>query len=76
VKVSPFFVPQGETQQDGYAQLRYGWRHGLTLQAMVQVERWRAPLLASTPQDNVTTQLQLSYQPGDWARRRKVQAEP
>ncbi len=66
VKVSPFFVPQGETQQDAYARLRYAWRNGLALDALVQVERWRAPVLSPSPQTDVTTQIQISFRPRDW----------
>ena len=66
VKVSQFFIPDGETQQDAYAAFKYRWQNGLDLQVMMQHERWVAPLLASGPQSNFTTQLQLSFWPKDW----------
>jgi hypothetical protein len=66
VKVSQFFIPQGETQQDAYGSLNYRWRNGLGLEVMLQHERWVAPLLASGPQSNFTTQVQVSFWPKDW----------
>ncbi len=67
LKVSPHFVPQGESQLDGYARLRYGWRNGLGLQVLIQGERWRAPVLMATPQVDVTTQIQVSFSPKSWS---------
>jgi hypothetical protein len=66
LKVSQYFVPQGESQQDAYGQLRYRWQSGLALQFLVQAERWAAPVLAANPQTDVTAQFQLSYSPGTW----------
>lgn len=66
VKVSQFFIPQGETQQDAYVAFKYRWQNGLGVELMMQHERWVAPLLASVPQSNFTTQIQLSFWPKDW----------
>ncbi len=66
LKVSQYFVPQGESQQDVYGKVRYAWHNGLALDALFQVERWRAPVLASSPQLNVTSQVQLSFRPENW----------
>jgi hypothetical protein len=66
VKVSQFFIPQGETQQDAYGEFKYRWQNGLDLKVMMQYERWVAPLLAPGPQNNFTTQVQLSFWPKDW----------
>ncbi|HVJ04869.1 MAG TPA: capsule assembly Wzi family protein [Candidatus Saccharimonadales bacterium] len=66
LKVSQYFVPQGVSQGDTYAKLRYQWRNGLALQMMVQAERWRAPVLAATPQTNVVSQIQVSFRPTNW----------
>ena len=66
VKVSQFFIPQGESQQDAYAAFKYRWQNGLGLELMMQHERWVAPLLALGPQSNLTTQVQLSFWPTDW----------
>jgi hypothetical protein len=64
--VSPFFVPQGESQQAAYGELRYRWRDGLALQFLLQAERWDAPALAPSPQRDVTTQFQISFSPRNW----------
>ena len=66
VKVSQFFIPQGETQQDAYGAFKYQWQNGIGLELMMQHERWVAPLLASGPQSNFTTQLQISFWPRNW----------
>lgn len=66
LRVSRFFVPQGESQQAAYGELQYRWRDGLALQFLLQAERWNAPVLAPSPQTNVTTQFQLSFRPRHW----------
>ena len=66
LRVSRSFVPQGEGQQAAYGELRYRWRDGLALQFLLQAERWTAPVLASSPQKDVTTQFQVSFSPRNW----------
>jgi Capsule assembly protein Wzi len=66
LRVSQHFVPQGESQQSAYGELRYRWRNGLALQFLLQAERWAAPALAPVPQTNVTSQFQLSLSPIRW----------
>jgi hypothetical protein len=66
LKVSRSFVPQGESQQAAYGELQYRWRDGLALQFLLQAERWNAPVLAPTPQTDVTTQFQVSFRPKHW----------
>jgi len=66
LRVSRFFVPQGESQQAAYGELRYRWRDGLALQFLLQAERWAAPALAASPQTDVTTQFQISFSPKSW----------
>ncbi|MBV9144431.1 MAG: capsule assembly Wzi family protein, partial [Acidobacteria bacterium] len=66
VKVSQFFIPQGETQQDAYGILTYQWQNGIGIHFLLQRERWVAPLLASGPQGDTTAQIQLSFWPKDW----------
>jgi hypothetical protein len=66
LKVSQFFVPQGESQQSAHGELRYRWQNGLTLQFLLQAERWAAPALAPGPQTNVTSQFQISLSPRGW----------
>jgi Capsule assembly protein Wzi len=64
--VSHFFVPNGLTQKDGYGSLDYQWKDGIHLQFFLQGERWNAPVLAPRPQHNVTTQIQVSFNPKEW----------
>jgi hypothetical protein len=64
--VSRSFVPQGESQQSAYGELRYRWKDGLALQVLLQAERWAAPALAAAPQTDVTTQFQISFSPRSW----------
>jgi hypothetical protein len=66
LKVSGYFVPQGLTQQDSYAQMRYAWKNGLSAQLLIQGEHWTAPVLNSSPQSDVTTQFQISFRPQNW----------
>jgi hypothetical protein len=66
LKVSQHFVPQGESQQSAYGELRYRWQNGLALQFLLQAERWAAPALALGPQTDVTSQFQLSLSPRGW----------
>jgi hypothetical protein len=66
LRVSRFFVPQGEGQQSAYGELQYRWQDGLALQFLLQVERWAAPALAASPQTDVTTQFQISFSPKGW----------
>jgi hypothetical protein len=66
LRVSRFFVPQGESQQAAYGELQYRWRDGLSLQFLFQAERWAVPALAPSPQTDVTTQFQISFSPKSW----------
>jgi capsule assembly protein Wzi len=66
LKVSQHFVPQGESQQPAYGELRYRWQNGLALEFLLQAERWAAPAVASGPQIDVTSRFQLSLSPRGW----------
>jgi hypothetical protein len=66
LRVSQFFVPEGENQQAAYGELQYRWRDGLAVQFLLQAERWNAPVLAPSPQTDVTTQFQISFRPKHW----------
>jgi hypothetical protein len=66
LRVSQHFVPQGESQQSAYGELRYRWQDGVALQFRLQAERWAAPALAPSPQTDVTTQFQISFSPRSW----------
>jgi Capsule assembly protein Wzi len=66
LKVSHFFVPQGESMQAGFGELRYRWQNGIALQILLQAQRWAAPVLANTPQKNLTSQFEVSFSPKSW----------
>ncbi len=66
LRVSQHFVPQGESQQSAYGELRYRWQNGVALQFLLQAERWAAPALAPGPQTDVTSQFQFSLSPRGW----------
>ena len=68
LKVSHYFVPQGLSQADVFGKVRYSWQNGLSIEGLMQVERWRAPALADSAKTNVTTQVQLSFRPRNWTR--------
>jgi hypothetical protein len=76
LKVSQHFVPQGESQQSAYGELRYRWQNGLALQFLLQAERWAAPALAPGPQTNVTSQFQFSLSPRGWKLPLRQQLNP
>lgn len=71
LKVSPFFVPTGLSQQDGYGEFCYRWKSGLGAKIFFQAERWDSPALAPKPQHNVTTQVQISFSPEHWIAQKK-----
>jgi len=66
LRVSRFFVPQGESLQSAYGELQYRWKDGLALHFLLQAERWAAPALAASPQRDVTTQFQITFSPKSW----------
>ena len=62
-KVGSDFIPGGETLNDGSVTANWLLRHDLSLSALVQYEKWLAPVLASTPQSNWTSSMQIGFQP-------------
>ena len=66
VRVSPFFIPQGETQQDYFGTVNYERRNGMGFQLFLQEERWLAPLLANGAQSDLTAQFGISFHPRNW----------
>jgi hypothetical protein len=71
IKVSQYFVPKGLTQQDAYAEVQHEWQGGLAARVFIQTERWAAPVLASRPQYDITTQFEISFKPQVWGRKRE-----
>ncbi len=64
--VDPDFVPGGETLNDGSVKLDWWVRHDWSVSAFVQYERWRAPILAPTPQSNWTSSVEVAFWPRSW----------
>jgi len=62
-KVASDFIPQGETLNDGSVTANWWVRSDLSFSALLQYEKWLAPVLAQTPQSNWTSSIQLSFQP-------------
>jgi len=62
-KVSSGFIPHGETLNDEWVKANWWFRESLSVSALVQHEQWVAPVLASTPQTNWTSSIEISFQP-------------
>jgi membrane-associated phospholipid phosphatase len=65
-KVDSSFIPGGETINDGSVQLGWQLRPELKLSASVQYEKWFAPVLAPTPESNVSSSIGVQFTPGRW----------
>jgi hypothetical protein len=62
------FIPGGETLNDGSVRLDCWLRNDLSSSAKVQYERWKAPLLAPTPQTNWTSSVAIAFWPRSWSK--------
>ncbi|HLJ15605.1 MAG TPA: capsule assembly Wzi family protein [Bryobacteraceae bacterium] len=65
-KVSGDFIPGGETLNDGSVKVSWQVRPDMNVSTSVQYEKWTAPILASTPQTNVTSSVQIEFFPHSW----------
>jgi hypothetical protein len=63
VKASSSFLPGGGTQSDAGTHLLWKVHRNLQVDAFVQYERWLIPALKPTAEQNVTGQLQLTFNP-------------
>jgi hypothetical protein len=63
-KAAPDFVPGGTTQNIWSANLVRRFNRDIEASVLAQFERWKAPLLAPEPRNNVSLGLQLTYYPG------------
>jgi membrane-associated phospholipid phosphatase len=63
IKVGRAFLPGGGTQSD--ASIRFLWqaRPEWSVDAFVQYERWLVPALHPTAQQNITSQVQVTFRP-------------
>jgi hypothetical protein len=66
-KVSPDFIPAGETVDDGSVKASLWVHSNLSLSGSVQYEKWLAPILAPGPQTNWTSSIQLTFYPHSWS---------
>jgi membrane-associated phospholipid phosphatase len=67
-KVDGDFIPDGVTLNDGSVKLDCWMRHDLSVSALVQYEKWRAPLLAPTPQTDWTSSVGITFWPRGWSK--------
>jgi hypothetical protein len=65
-KVASDFIPQGETINDGSVKVNWQIRPEWSFSTSVQYEKWFAPVLASTPQTNWTSSVQIQFTPHAW----------
>jgi hypothetical protein len=59
----PRFIPKGGTLDDFRVTAEFPLRQSFSFSSFVQFERWNIPLLASGPQHDVTTSVELKYRP-------------
>jgi hypothetical protein len=62
-KIDAQFLPQGGTQNDVGVNAQLYLRSNFSFSAMVQYETWQIPFLATGPESNVTTSLQITFWP-------------
>ena len=62
-KIDSQFLPQGGTQNDVQLNSDFLLRSGFRLSGVLQYERWEIPLLAASPQSNITASFEISYLP-------------
>jgi Capsule assembly protein Wzi/PAP2 superfamily len=62
-KVSQQFVPDGGTLTDGGVGVDFWVKDIMSVSSSVQVEKWNFPVLAPSPETNVTTSIQVTFWP-------------
>ncbi len=67
-KVDGNFIPGGEAVNDGSVRLDAWVRRDLNVSAKVQYERWKAPVLAPSPQTNWTSSVGITFWPRSWSK--------
>lgn len=65
-KVYSDFVPGGETVNDASVKLDWWFHRDVSFSGLLQYEKWRAPILASTPQTNWTSSVEVTFWPKGW----------
>jgi hypothetical protein len=67
-KVASDFIPGGETINDGSVKLDWWMQRDLSVSALVQYEKWLAPILSPTAQTNWTSSVEVTFWPRSWNR--------
>jgi len=65
-KTAADFVPGGGTLNDASVSANWWLHNEWSISAFVQYEKWNIPLLASTPQSNWTSSVQIGFWPKSW----------
>lgn len=66
-KVASDFVPGGESLNDGTVKANWWVKRDVSLSAYVQYEKWSVPILASIPQTNWTSSVEIAFWPRSWS---------
>jgi membrane-associated phospholipid phosphatase len=66
-RVDGDFVPGGVSQNDGSFKLDWWVRHDLSVSTFLQYEKWSAPILASGPQSDWTSTVEVTFWPRQWS---------
>ena len=66
--VAKDFIPSGETINDGSIRINWVVHNDLSFSALVQYEKWLAPILAPGSQKNWTSSVQVTFYPRSWSR--------
>jgi hypothetical protein len=64
-KVSPDFLPDGETVNDGSVKVNWWLGKDISVSGSLQYEKWLAPILAVGPQTNWTSSFEVTFWPKD-----------
>jgi hypothetical protein len=65
-KVASDFIPGGETLNDGSVKVDWWIRHDVSVSALVQYEKWLAPILAPSAQTDWTSSVEVTFWPRSW----------
>jgi hypothetical protein len=60
------FIPRGGSINDASVNANWWLRNNVNVTALLQYEKWSFPLLASTPQTNWTSSVQVQFYPQTW----------
>jgi hypothetical protein len=67
-KVDKDFIPSGETVNDGTVGIQWWLHKDVSVSGSVQYEKWFAPVLAPTPQNNWTSTVEITFWPKPFSR--------